>query len=349
MPVTKNSWPELVSTEAELEEILTRPSPALVTFVKSLAGPLLVLGAGGKMGPTLAVLARRAAEAAGHPLEVVAVSRFSDPQARGWLQANGVTTIDGDLLLAETLARLPDATNILYLVGLKFGTAKNPGATWAMNTVVPARVCERYPHARIAALSTTNVYPLTKASLGGATEGHPLTPAGEYANAAIARERIFDFYSRRLQTPVALLRLSYAVELRYGVLVDIARKVWSGEAISLANGYISCIWQGDANELVIRSLALAESPPSAWNLCRPEVYSVRDIANQLGDLLQRSPRFEGTESGTALLANPGPLGESLGTPPTSLETMLRWIAHWVKSGGRDLDRPTHFETRDGRY
>jgi nucleoside-diphosphate-sugar epimerase len=349
MLANTNSGPDLVTTEAELEELLTRPSAGLAGFIKSLSGPLLVLGAGGKMGPTLAVLARRAAEATAHPLEVIAVSRFTDPQARAWLEERGVTTLGGDLLLAETLARLPDAANILYLVGLKFGTAKNPGATWAMNTIVPARVCERYPNARIAALSTTNVYPLTKTALGGASENHPLTPSGEYGNAAVARERIFDFYSRRQETPVALLRLSYAVELRYGVLVDIARKVWSGETISLANGYVSCIWQGDANELAIRSLALAESPPSVWNLCRPEVYSVREVATRLGELLGRAPGFEGAESETALLANSGPLCAALGPPATPLEAMLPLIAHWVKSGGRDLDRPTHFETRDGSY
>jgi nucleoside-diphosphate-sugar epimerase len=336
-----------IGTEQELEEVLTRPGAGLINFIKELSSPLLILGAGGKMGPTLCVLARRAAEAAGHRLDVVAVSRFSDDSARRWLEERGVKTASCDLL--NSLDRLPDALNIIYLVGLKFGTAQNPSATWAMNTLVPTRVCERYPRSRIVALSTGNVYPLSEVSRGGSVESDPLTPLGEYANAAVARERIFEFHSSRNGTDVALLRLFYAVELRYGVLVDLARKVLSGEPIPLANGSFNCIWQGDANEMILRSLALVTSPPAAFNLCRPEIFPVRQIAAQLGELLGRAPIFTGSESATALLGNPSRICATLGPPSTPLGTMLRWTAHWAKQGGRDLGRPTHFEVRDGNY
>ena len=341
--------PELIDTEAQLDELLTTPRAALSDFIKSVPGPLLVLGAGGKMGPTLAVLARRAAEHAGHKLDVVAVSRFSDAQSRAWLEARGVQTHPCDLLDASAVAKLPNSPSILYLVGLKFGTAQNPGATWALNTVVPARVAERFRDARIVALSTGNVYPFSQASRGGSVESDPLTPLGEYPNAAVGRERIFEFYSRAQGTLVTRLRLFYAVELRYGVLVDIAQKVHAGETIDLTNGYFNCIWQGDANDMAIRSLSLCASPATVWNLCRPEVFSVRDIATRIGTLLGKPARFHGTEAPTALLGNSKPLCAQLGEPAEKLDQMLRWIAHWVARGGRNLGRPTHFEVRDGNY
>jgi nucleoside-diphosphate-sugar epimerase len=344
-----STLPELIETEAQLEQLLTTPSPALVEFIKTVPGPLLVLGAGGKMGPTLAVLARRAAEAAGQKLDVIAVSRFTDAQSRSSLEASGVQTSACDLLDARAVAGLPESASILYLVGLKFGTAQNPGATWAMNTIVPARVMERFRDARIVALSTGNVYPFSEVSRGGSVETDPLTPLGEYANAAVGRERVFEFYSRAQGTPVTRLRLFYAVELRYGVLVDIAQKVHRGEAIDLANGHFNCIWQGDANDMAIRSLSLCASPATVWNLCRPEVFSVREVANRLGALLDKRPQFQGTEATTALLGNARPLCARLGEPTVKLEPMLRWIAHWVAQGGRNLGRPTHFEVRDGKY
>jgi nucleoside-diphosphate-sugar epimerase len=344
-----SALPAAIGTEADLDDLLTRPGAALTRFIKTLTSPLVILGAGGKMGPTLAVLARRAAEAAGHPLEVIAVSRFTDERARAWLEERGVATRSCDLLNADAVRTLPDAENLIYLVGLKFGTGKNPAMTWAMNVLVPARVAERYPTARITALSTGNVYPLSAVSGVGSLETDALTPLGEYANAAVGRERIFEFYSRRDGLRLTVLRLFYAVELRYGVLVDIARKVFNSEPISLANGSFNCIWQGDANDMILRSLALAASPPTILNLCRPEIFSVRAVATRLGELLGRAPLFEGQESPTALIANAARAGAELGEPPTALETMLRWIAHWVARDGRNLGRPTHFEVRDGKY
>lgn len=338
-----------VGSEADLEEILTRPAASLVEAIRRYRSPLVILGAGGKMGPTLAVLARRAAEAAGHSLEVIAVSRFTDPAIPGWLNERGVRTDTCDLFDPVGLGRLPDTPNLVYLVGLKFGTSRDPATTWAANTLIPAAVCARFRGARIVALSTGNVYPWANTSGGGWVESDPLTPVGEYANAAVARERIFEFESRRTRTPVTLLRLSYAVELRYGVLVDLAWRIQRGEPIELVNGAFNCIWQGDANDAILRALEFADVPPTIWNLCRPETFEVRATALELGRLLGRAPCFSGAESGTALLSNSAALWARLGRPATSLETMLQWIAGWVRQGGRNLGKPTHFETRDGRY
>ena len=341
--------PETFSTESDLDDCLTRPRAELIEFVRTLSSPLVILGAGGKMGPTLAVLAVRAAEAAAHPLDVIAVSRFSDPRVRSWLEERRVRTLSVDLLEADGVRRLPDAENVVYMVGLKFGTSQAPALTWAVNTLVPARVVERYPQSRIAAISTGNVYPLTEVQRGGSVEIDPLHPLGEYANAAVARERLFEFSSNRSRTPIVLLRLFYAVELRYGVIADLARQVQSGTPIRLATGWFNCIWQGDANDMIIRALSLANTPPTAWNLCRPEAFSVRETATKLGTLLDRTPQFFGTESPTALLGNAGPLCRMLGEPPTPIDSILRWVAEWVQGGRRSLDRPTHFEVRDGKY
>lgn len=341
--------PHLIETEERLDDVLTRPSSRLVEFVKGLPNPLLVLGAGGKMGPTLAVLARRAAEAAGHPLRVVAVSRFNDAAARTWLESRGVETISCDLFDRNAVAALPEASSVIYLVGLKFGTSQNPALTWAANTLVPANVAERFRTSRIVALSTGNVYPLVSVASGGATESHSLTPLGEYANAAVARERIFEYHAQRHGTPLVLVRLNYAAELRYGVLRDLAEKIWRGEPVELRNGYFNCIWQGDANDMIIRALALAGNPPGAINLTGPDPLSIRSLASRFGELLGKAARLTGSESSDALLSNASRTIELLGPPSTSLDAMVRWTAHWVMRGGRSLNKPTHFEVRDGKY
>jgi dTDP-4-dehydrorhamnose reductase len=338
----------MIQDESELEDQLTRPRPVLVDFIRTVSSPLLVLGAGGKMGPTLAVLARRAAEAAGLPLEVIAVSRFSDESARRWLEGKGVSTLSADLLSREAVQQLPSAADVIYLVGLKFGTRDNPALTWAANTLAPAHIAERFAESRVVALSTGNVYPLVPVGGGGATETTPLTPLGEYPNAAIARERIFEYFVQTLGARVALIRLNYAVELRYGVLVDLARKVHAGDPVDLATGWFNCIWQGDANEMIIRALALAARPAAAFNLTGP-VVSVRQVATRFSELFERPVTFVGAEAETALLSNPQRLFEELGPPPTALDTIIHWTADWMKSGGRLLNKPTHFEVRDGAY
>ncbi|MGI8601913.1 MAG: NAD-dependent epimerase/dehydratase family protein [Verrucomicrobiales bacterium] len=337
-----------IATDHDLDEALTTPRPPLLEFIRNVSSPLLVLGAGGKMGPSLAVLARRAADVAGHLIDIVAVSRFSEAKTQFWLEQRGVKTMQADLLEADDVSNLPDASDVIYLAGLKFGTAQNPSLTWAVNTLAPAHVANRYVSARVVALSTGNVYPFVPVESGGAQEDHPLIPLGEYANAAVARERIFDYFSRKNNTRMALMRLNYAVELRYGVLVDIARKVWAGEPIDVSNGWFNCIWQADANEMILRALGLATCPARAWNLTGPTV-GVRQVAQQFSELLDRPVAFAGAESSTALLSNSSALNAELGPPATSLDTVISWIAQWVKAGGSCLNRPTHFEVRNGTF
>lgn len=346
---TDSLLPDLIESEAELDDVLTRPSRDLIEEVAKLSSPLVILGAGGKMGPTLAVLARRAADASGVELEVVAVSRFSDGTKRRWLEERDVRTIECDLLDSGSLEQLPDAENIVYLVGLKFGTHTNPSATWAINTLVPAQVCRQYAGSRIVALSTGNVYPPVNVESGGSLETDALTPPGEYANAAVGRERIFEYCAACHRVSVALVRLFYATELRYGVVRDIAHSIHTGTPVPLANGCFNCIWQGDANSMILRSFRLAASPPQVWNLCLPETFRVRTVANMLGVALGREPQFSGAESDTALLGNSGRICAALGTPPTGIERIARWTAHWVAKGGRSFDKPTHFDVRNGQY
>ncbi len=341
--------PDAIRSEEELTEVMTRPRPVLVEFMRTLTSPLVILGAGGKMGPTLAILARRAVQAAGSSLEIIAVSRFGDKQARFSLESQGVKTLNADLMQRDAFASLPDTDNLLYLVGLKFGTSNNPALTWATNTLVPAYTAERYPQARVAALSTGNVYPLAPIAGAGSQESDPLTPVGEYSNACVARERIFEFYSAKNQTPMTLLRLSFALDLRYGVLVDIALKVLRGEAVDVSMSHMNCIWQGDANEMIIRSLGLAAAPPLALNLVGSQHSAIRATAQHLGELMGKPVTFTGVEGETAFLSDNRRLQALLGEPPTPVETVMRWTAAWVMANGRLLNRPTHFEVRDGGY
>jgi len=339
----------LIKSIEQLEDVLTTPSPAVIEALSKLTGRLLIVGAGGKMGPTLAVLARRAADLSGTNLEVVAASRFSNVDSRDWFHKHGVTTIAADVLNGHDIESLPDAQHVIYLVGLKFGTSTSPGATWVANTLAPAAVMQKYVASSIVALSTGNVYPFVDATSGGSTEEQPLLPIGEYPNAAVARERIFEYFSEKQNTPVALLRLNYALDLRYGVLVDIARKVWKGEPVELSMGYFNAIWQGDANELILRSFPLTAVPAIAYNLTSPQKYSVREVAQKFGELMSRQPNMTGTESSTALLSNCSRLYSRLSPPSTSLEKVMEWTAHWIAEDGALLGKPTHFEIRDGVY
>jgi hypothetical protein len=341
--------PDSIETEEALDEVLTRPQLALIEFIKTVSSPLVLLGAGGKMGPSLAVLARRAAQEAGRKLEIVAVSRFSNDSTRHWLESFDIHTICCDLMERESLRRLPDAEYIIYLVGLKFGTTQNPADTWAVNTLLPANVSARYPHSRIVVLSSGSVYPFVPVKSGGAIESEPLTPFGEYANACVARERIFEYCSQINGTPIALIRLFYAVELRYGVLVDLAQKVLAEQPVDLTMGYLNWIWQGDANEMILRSLALVHNPPEPFNLTHPQVQSVRALALRFGEFFNKPVILIGCEADSALLGNPGRLCAGLGIPSMSIDVVMRWIAGWLLRKGRLLGKPTHFEVRDGRY
>lgn len=343
--------PDLIDSESQLDEILTSPSEGLLDSIVRLESPLVILGAGGKMGPTLAALAKRAAEAAGHDLEVVAASRFGNQAARRWLEDRQVTTRIADVFDREQLAELPDSANVVYLVGMKFGTATDPVPTWITNTLGPIVSAQRYRGAKFVALSTGNVYPLSDVSAGGSVESDPLTPLGEYANAAVARERIFQHFATdpNHRNPTALIRLNYAHDLHYGVLSDIAGKIHRGEPVSVEMACFNAIWQGDANDIILRCFDLCSSPVVALNVTSPEIHSVRDAALRLGRLLDRDPVLVGQEQTTALLSNAGQMVQRLGRPQVDFDRLLAWVAHWTKIGGPTLGKPTHFESRDGRF
>ena len=343
--------PDLIDSEEELDQLLTTPSAALQQSIKNLTSPLVVIGAGGKMGPSLCVLAKRAALAAGHDLEVVAASRFRDHSQEQWLEQRGVSTQRCDVFDRDQLAQLPDSQNVMYLVGMKFGTSTDPVPTWATNTIAPMLTAQRFAGSRIVALSTGNVYPLVDAQGSGAKEDSELTPLGEYANAAVARERIFQYYARDFHnpSPTVLLRLNYAHDLRYGVMSDIAMRVWNRQSVDTQTGYFNAIWQGDANEIALRAFELCASPAVALNLTSTSAYSVRETAECLAQLLDRDPKFAGLEQSSALLSDASLMREKFGEPRVNYSRMLAWIAHWTRVGGRTLNKPTHYESRDGKY
>jgi nucleoside-diphosphate-sugar epimerase len=337
-----------IGTEEELEDRLSEPTDGAVEALRRAPGDVLLLGVAGKMGPSLARMARRAAGAAGAPRRVIGVSRFSSG-GEGALRAHGIDTIRCDLLDEDELARLPDAPNVLYLAGMKFGSTGNEATTWAMNSYLPAVVCRKYRDSRIVAFSTGNVYGLTPVERGGSREDDAPQPVGEYAMSCLGRERLFEHFSRRFGTRVALIRLNYACDLRYGVLVDLARRVRAGEAIDLGMGHFNTIWQGDANVMALRALAHVASPPWVVNVTGPELLSVRAVCERLGRLMGRSVHFTGTGPDTALLSDARRGLEALGPPRVGAERLIEWVADWVMRGGCCLDKPTHFESRDGRF
>jgi nucleoside-diphosphate-sugar epimerase len=333
----------------ELEARLSSPSQALVEDLAALDGDILILGAAGKMGPSLAKLARNAVQAGGGGKQVVAVSRFSDPAARENLEAAGVSTLPADLLAEGALERLPDAENVIYMAGTKFGTSGSEHLTWAQNAFLPGLVGRRYRNARIVAFSTGNVYPLVPVSQGGSREGDATGPVGEYAQSCLGRERLFEHASRSHGTPVLLFRLNYAIDLRYGILLDVAQAVRDGSPIDVTMGHVNLIWQGDANEFALRSLGLCESPPALLNLTGPETVAVRWLARRFGELLGKEPKLVGSEAETALLSNAGKAFGLFGYPRVTLEQMIEWTAAWLTSGGETLGKPTHFSQRDGKF
>ena len=326
----------ILDTEADLDEFLSRPSDADRDALAALDGDIVILGAGGKMGPSLVRLARRAAPAK----RIHAVARSPVP---------GIETIAADLLDRRQLAALPDAPNVIFMAGRKFGSTGNEPLTWATNALLPAMVAERYSRSRIVAFSTGNVYPFVSVASGGATEETPIAPVGEYAQSTLARERLFEYFSATHGTPVTILRLNYAIDLRYGVLLDIAQKVFERRPIDLTMGHINVIWQGDANSACLRSLPLCQSPPRILNLTGAETLAVRSIAKQFGDRFAIEPLFEGVESDTALLSNASRLHSLLGPPTVDVGEMIDLIAHWMQAGRPVWNKPTHFETRSGRF
>ena len=342
--------PDAIADEAKLEEVLTAPTPAVVEALAAAGGDLLVLGAGGKMGPTLALLAARALREGGLPGRVIAVSRFSESGVAERLRRGGVETVAADLLAEGALEGLADAPNVVFMAGRKFGSTGNEPLTWAMNSLLPALVARRYRRSRLVVFSTGNVYPLVPVASGGASEETPPAPLGEYAQSCLGRERLVADASARYGTPAAILRLNYAIDLRYGILLDVARRVQAGEPVDVTMGNVNVIWQGDANAAALRSLPLAGSPPLVLNVTGPETVSIRALALRFAALLGRpAPAFTGEDAPTALLSNAGRAHALFGYPRVPLERMVRWQARWLERAGRTLDKPTHFERRDGRF
>jgi nucleoside-diphosphate-sugar epimerase len=337
--------PERFDDVRHLEEVMTQPSEGLVRDLERAPGDIMVLGVGGKMGPTLARMARRASPGR----RVIGVARFSQAGLREELERHGIECVEADLLSRDALAGLPDAPNVVFMAGRKFGSTGSEWLTWAMNAHVPALVAERFRASRIVAFSTACVYPFVPTSGHGAAEDVPPTaPSGEYANSCVARERMFQHFSHQYGTPGRLLRLSYAIDMRYGVLHDVARKVLRREPIDLAMGHANVIWQGEANDWSLRALAHCDTPTSPLNISGPQV-SIRDAAQGLGRRLGIEPVFTGREAPTAWLVDCSEAFRLFGPPQVTLERMLDWTADWVARGRETLGKPTHYEARDGKY
>jgi nucleoside-diphosphate-sugar epimerase len=337
-----------IQTEEELEAALSEPTPAVVETLRRLPGDILLLGAGGKMGLSLARMARRASDNGGVSRRVIGVSRFSG-ESDAAFHAHGMETIRCDLLNEDELARLPDAENVIFMTGKKFGSSEDLAATWAMNSFLPAVVCRRFRRSRIVAFSTGNVYGLTPSSGGGSVETDALDPVGEYAMSCLGRERMFEYFSRSLSIPMTLVRLNYACDLRYGVLVDLALHVLTGEPIPLAMGHFNTIWQGDTNVQTLRAFDHVGTPPWIVNVTGPEVLNVQAVCERFGQMMNKRVCFTGTESDTALLSNATRAVEQFGPPRVSAELLIDWVADWVMRGGRHFGKPTHFESRSGQF
>ena len=341
--------PEVIRDVEQLDDLLSEPTEAVVQTMGRLEGDLIVLGVAGKMGPTLARMARRASDAAGVRRRIIGVSRFSSAEGRQRLQAHGIDTIQGDLLEPELVESLPDVPNVVYMVGMKFGTTGNEPLTWAANTYVPSLVCRKFRKSRIAAFSTGNVYGNVPVAGGGSLETDVPRPCGEYAMSALGRERMFEYFSQQLGIPTVLIRLNYAVEMRYGVLVDLAQKVYREAPIDLAMGYANVIWQGDASAMTLASLADAATPPLCVNVTGPQCLRIRDVCEQFGRLFGKPVKFVGSEAADALLSNAQAACGRYGPPRVGVDQMMRWIAHWIAQGGASLGKPTHFEVRNGTF
>ena len=327
----------------------SEPRAETIDALRQCGGDVIVLGAGGKMGPSLTAMLAHAAKQVGDHRRVLAVSRWSDRNAAKALKDLGVTTIECDLMNPEELAKLPDAPNVIFMAGQKFGTSDRPSVTWAMNTLVPANAARRYAGARIVAFSTGNVYPLTPVTSRGPDESHALGPVGEYAMSCVGRERVFEYFSDCDGTRVAIYRLNYAIDTRYGVLLDLAQRVVGGEAIPLAMGYVNVIWQGDANRIAIECLPRAAAPPFILNVTGRDTLSVRDLAERFGRRFGKAPVFAGVEGPDALLSNAELMHATFTPPATTIDDMIEHVARAIEEDAPTLGKPTHFEARDGRF
>jgi nucleoside-diphosphate-sugar epimerase len=345
MLLTRDTLPDTIADIAALDDLLCRPSQPLIDDLAKVDGDIMILGAAGKMGPTLSGLAKAALP----DRRIIGVARFSDPGVRDWLQARGIETINCDLLDEAAIGALPQVPNIVFMAGRKFGAEGDLSLTWAMNAHVPALVAQAFPRARIVAFSTGCVYPFVPVDGNGANENVAPNPPGEYAQSCVGRERMFEYFSRQFGTPGRLFRLNYAIDMRYGVLHDIASKVAQGKPIDVSLGHVNFIWQGDAAAQALRCLAHCDVPTSPINVSGHEILSVRDLAAKLGSLLKRDPVLVGTEQPTAWLTDTSQAVKLFGLPIVDTEQLISWTADWVARSMPSLGKPTKYEVRDGRY
>ncbi len=337
-------------TTAELDERLSLPTEGVLQTLRSVPGDIMVLGAGGKMGPTLARMLQRGLQMTGeNHRNVYAVSRFSSSAAARSLQEAGVRTIPCDLMNRDAILQLPDVPNAIFMAGQKFGTRDSPELTWATNTLVPALVAEKFRSSRIVALSTGCVYPLVPANGPGSAEDSPLCPPGEYSNSCVGRERIFEYFSKKYDIPMVFVRLCYAIDLRYGVLMDLAQKIFASQPVDIGMSGTHVIWQGDANARIIQCLTHTSVPPVAVNVTGLERLPIRSLALRLGELLHKDVQFTGQEAALAWLWDAHRSYDWFGPPSVSIDEMLTMTAEWVLQGGETLNRPTHFEVTDGQF
>ncbi|UNK18909.1 NAD(P)-dependent oxidoreductase [Paenibacillus sp. N3/727] len=338
-----------MKTVAGLEAKLAEPSEQLIADLSTIEGDILILGVGGKMGPSLARLAANAVREGGLNKRIIGVSRFSNADARRELEEAGIETISCDLLNDEQLQKLPDAANVIYMAGNKFGTTGREYFTWAMNSYLPGRVAEKYKNSKIVVFSSGNVYPFSPVGSGGVNEAVSPEPLGEYAQSCLGRERVFEYFSHQNGTPMTIYRLNYAIDMRYGVLLELAKSINEDRPINLAMGHANVIWQGDANEMALRCLKHCSNPPEIINITGPETMSIRWAAEELAKRMGKEVNFTGTESETALLNNATKSHQLFGYPKVSLLQMIDWTAEWIQSGGDTWNKPTHFQERKGKF
>lgn len=342
-------FPEKITNEEQLEELISRPTPETIEMFYRLNGDIMFLGIGGKIGPSIVRMAKRACIEAGVTKKIYGVSSFKSEEQRKSIEQLGIKTIRGDLLDPTFIKTLPKVKYVYFLAGMKFGSEENLSMTWAVNSYMPAMIVEHFKDSRIVAFSTGCVYPLVQIESGGSKESDRPEPVGEYAQSCLGRERMFEYGSSKNNTPVTLIRLNYSVELRYGVLVDIALKVKNQEPIDLSMGYFNAIWQGDMNDIVLRSIETAVSPALILNITDNNILSVRKVAEEFGRIFSKEPKFVGKEAPTALLSNPEYAYRLLGVPQVHSSQIIKWIAEWINIGKKVLGKPTHYEVRDGKY
>jgi len=343
------NYPEKITNEDQLEELISRPGKEAIEMFSRLDGDITILGASGKIGPSLARMAKRACDAAGVKKRITGVALFDSPDHQKKIADAGIETLNGNMLDPEFLRSIPVTKNVWFLVGMKFGSVDNLPLTWAVNTYLPALVAEHFKDSRIVAFSTGCVYPLVPVKSGGSVETDLPVAIGEYAQSCLGRERMFEYGSNIHKTKVTLIRLNYSVEMRYGVLIDIATKVYNNQPVDLTMGYFNVIWQGDMNDFVLRSIEHADSPAKIINVTGPETLSVKEVAQEFGKLMGVTPKLINSEAETALLSNSDLAFHLFGKPEVDAHQVIKWIAGWLKEGGRLLNKPTHFEVRDGKY